>query len=125
MTDENRHIEDNDYTEDSFDWRNGWVGKIPPRYVKVIDGISYVSWRNKLEAINLPKGRNITILKDGTRQFRKNGVLHRDGDEPASENRFEQQWWKNGKLHREGGPAIIRADGTEEWYLNGKLVDPE
>lgn len=63
----------------------------------------------------------------------KNGLLHRDGDEPAVINinigmdTITTQFYKNGKLHREGSPAIsIRQLQTgllikEEWYNEGLL----
>jgi len=32
-----------------------------------------------------------------------------------------KEWLKNGKLHREDGPAIEWADGTKQWRINGLL----
>ena len=32
-----------------------------------------------------------------------------------------REWYKDGQLHRVGAPAIHRADGTEEWYHRGLL----
>jgi len=33
-----------------------------------------------------------------------------------------KEWRLNGLLHREDGPAIEWADGSKEWRLNGKEV---
>ena len=30
-----------------------------------------------------------------------------------------KEWRQNGLLHRDNGPAIIREDGTREWYKKG------
>ncbi len=49
-----------------------------------------------------------TVLFDGTEEWRLNGKLHRDNDEPAvikHHGRFE--WWYNDQRHRNNGPAII------------------
>ena len=43
-------------------------------------------------------GGELNIWSDGTREWLKNGKLHRDGDEPA----------------------IIYPSGTREWYRDGK-----
>ena len=62
------------------------------------------------------------ILPDGTKEWRVNGILHRDDGGPAvvwaDGDKF---WYSNGELTREGAPAIIRADGTQKWYKNGEL----
>jgi len=59
---------------------------------------------------------------DGTEQWYKNAVLHRDGDLPAYIGPDgTQMWFQNGLRHRDGGlPAIIWADGTQELWVNGK-----
>jgi hypothetical protein len=84
---------------------------------------------------------------DGTLEWQKNGLLHRDGDLPAfissggtlgwyKNGKFHRdgdkpawiwpngtlQWWKNAKVHRDGDkPAGIGADGTLAWWKNDKL----
>ena len=62
------------------------------------------------------------ITQDGTREWRINGKLHRDGDQPAQiEADGTKSWWIDGTLHRDGDqPAWIGADGTKEWWVNGK-----
>jgi len=52
---------------------------------------------------------------DGTQSWYKEGVLHRDGDQPAiicwNGTRI---WYKEGWLHRDGDKlAIIEADGSQ------------
>lgn len=61
------------------------------------------------------------VLSDGTREWLKDGILHRGSDLPAvicpDGSRY---WYKEGLLHREGDkPAIISAYGYQAWYLNG------
>ena len=38
----------------------------------------------------------------------------------AIEDFYLKEWRLNGVYHREGGPAVIYADGHKEWYQNGK-----
>ncbi len=68
------------------------------------------------------------IEKDGTRVWRKNGMLHRDDDEPAIIHPDgSMEWWYEDSLHRIGKPAYIDADGTQMWYENDilmKTVEP-
>jgi hypothetical protein len=54
--------------------------------------------------------------------WRKNGNIHRDGDQPAyvCDKHGYQEWYKNGLLHREDGPALI-SRYTKRWYINGRL----
>ena len=65
------------------------------------------------------------VRDDGGKQWWVNGVRHReDGPAVIEEDEF-CQWWLNGALHREDGPAIEYADGTKEWYLLGIQVSEE
>jgi hypothetical protein len=90
---------------------------------------------------SLPEPR-LTVLADGTREWRVGAVLHRE-DGPAVERpggsrewwqrgeRHREEgpaaeqsdggrfWWRHGEPHREGGPAFEHADGTREWFLEG------
>ena len=34
-----------------------------------------------------------------------------------------KEWFKNGLRHRDDGPAIEKADGTKEWWKNGEEVN--
>jgi hypothetical protein len=36
-----------------------------------------------------------------------------------------KEWYRDGTLHRDDGPAIERADGSKEWYRDGTLVRKE
>ena len=49
-----------------------------------------------------------------------NGLLHREDDLPAIEWKSgTKDWYKNGKLHRLDGPATILADGSKYWFIEG------
>ena len=58
---------------------------------------------------------------DGTAEWRRNGKLHRDGDEPAVVyGNGTKVWYKDGKKHRDGDrPAIEYANGDMFWYVRG------
>ena len=87
---------------------------------------------------------------DGTREYYRHGVCHRDGDLPAVEHASgrtdywvdgrrhrdgdkparvfangKREWWTRGKRHRAEGPAVIGADGSESFYWHGKPVTAE
>ena len=55
----------------------------------------------------------------GTKQWYRNGLLHRD-DGPAIEWAGNKQWWRNGQMHRDDGPAVDY-DYYKAWYHNGLL----
>ena len=83
----------------------------------------------------------------GDQHWYKEGLIHRDGDQPAEiwadgsqlwfiEDKKHrdgdqaaiiwadstQEWYREGKLHRDGNlPAVIWADGYQEWYKDGLL----
>ena len=62
----------------------------------------------------------LTESADGRREWRLNGVRHRE-DGPAIEGpNGYREWLLHGKLHREDGPAIEWPDGRREWWLHGK-----
>ena len=64
------------------------------------------------------------LLNDGRHMWLVEGILHRDGDEPAEIwANGSRVWYKHGKLHRDGDePARIWADGSREWWKNGVRV---
>lgn len=63
------------------------------------------------------------LLDDGAALFYRNGRLHRDGDEPAvSRPDGRTEWWEDGLRHRTDGPALIEADGTETFYIRGRKL---
>ena len=77
---------------------------------------------DKLQNTNQFKEETMTILHDGTKEWRLNGRLHRINGpavEYPSGNKF---YYKNGKLHRDDGPAIELIDGSKFWYLNDKRI---
>jgi hypothetical protein len=57
------------------------------------------------------------------KQWYLNGELHREEGPAVVCPNGEKHWLLNGKYHREEGPAIVWAIGTKEWWLNGKQVD--
>jgi hypothetical protein len=66
-----------------------------------------------------------SIYPNGTRFWFKDGQLHRDGDEPASiYANGTRCWYKNGQPHRDGDePAVIWADGTRFWFKDGQTPE--
>ncbi len=72
---------------------------------------------NDLLTTIVPK---MTFDEHGNKEWKLNGVFHRE-DGPAIERaNGGKEWWINGKLHRENGPAIEHANGTKQWWINGK-----
>lgn len=64
---------------------------------------------------------DVTVNDNGDKEWRLNGVLHRE-DGPAVECADgHKEWHLNGQLHREDGPAVERADGGKYWYLDGDI----
>jgi hypothetical protein len=59
---------------------------------------------------------------DGSLEWRKDGLVHRDGDKPARIYwNGTLVWFKNGQIHRDGDkPARIYADGALNWFKNGQ-----
>jgi antitoxin component YwqK of YwqJK toxin-antitoxin module len=60
------------------------------------------------------------ILKDGTKIWFKDGLIHRDGDEPAVKYSSGEGYYKQGLLHRTDGPAFEDLDGVLRYYFEGK-----
>jgi hypothetical protein len=62
----------------------------------------------------------IVLFPNGSKQYRKDGMLHRE-DGPANEwLDGTKEWYLNGRIHRVDGPAADYADGTKQWWLNGQ-----
>jgi hypothetical protein len=67
---------------------------------------------------------------NNTKQWFKNGVLHRDNDKPAficevNYGAEKSCWYIDGKLHRDNNkPAIVLCENNvitvKEWYINGE-----
>ena len=69
----------------------------------------------------------MTIDEYGNKEWRLNGLLHRE-DGPAIERKNgDRLWYINGKSHREDGPAVEYANGSKLWCLNDKSIryDPK
>lgn len=61
-----------------------------------------------------------TITCGGTKQWFRNGKLHRT-DGPAHVSGVAREWYLYGELHREDGPAIEMILGNKMmWYWKGK-----
>ena len=63
----------------------------------------------------------MTVNKDGDKEWRLNGKLHRlDG--PAIERADGSEFWfHNGYIHRLDGPAVKFANGNTVWKRHGKF----
>ena len=120
----------NTYLNELFleDWR--YVYRIclhnqPHNYDRhaVIDEKGTQSWY-KEGMLHREGDQPAKILWNGAQEWYKEGVLHRDGDQPAIiYANGTQVWYKEGKTHREGDqPAIVRANGIREWWIEGKLI---
>jgi len=69
--------------------------------------------------VNSSDKYQVEVFKDGTKLWRKDGILHRE-DGPAVEmGDGSKSWYKDGKLHRENGPAV-EDNGYKAWYKNNK-----
>ena len=65
------------------------------------------------------KEYTVRVYENGAKEWRQNGLLHRE-DGPACEfTNGDKFWYRNGKHHREDGPAIECVNGTKRWYLEG------
>lgn len=59
----------------------------------------------------------IVEFANGTKNWFKDGKVHRE-DGPAVEwANGDRGWYKNGEPHREDGPAFESVNGSKEWYL--------
>jgi hypothetical protein len=63
------------------------------------------------------------IKYDDRTEWKYNGDLHREYDQPAIvHSDGTQEWYYHNKLHREHDqPAIVVANGYEAWYYHGEL----
>ena len=62
-----------------------------------------------------------TISKETSRwtteKYYRDGLLHRDGDEPAVDHGGDLEYYKNGIRHRDGDKAAIKYHQTNGWEL--------
>jgi len=78
---------------------------------------------------DIPKNfTGMAEYSDGSKEWYKNGVFHRDGDDKPAIilSSGSKSWFKNGKRHRGNGkPAIILADGMKKYWINGEEISKE
>jgi hypothetical protein len=67
---------------------------------------------NKSEVLEQP---------DGTREWRLNGKLHREGGPAIEFSDGMREWWLKGTRHREDGPAVEYGDGGRTWWVDNNL----
>jgi hypothetical protein len=60
------------------------------------------------------------ITEDGECRWYKDGLIHRDNDLPAVVKDNEQEWYSHGVLHRDNGEPAIVSPRYKAWYVNGK-----
>lgn len=66
------------------------------------------------------------VQSNGTRQWCKNGRIHRDNDKPAWVwQNGDQEWYVNGEPHRDpvegiDKPAVVWTNGSQYWCVNGQ-----
>jgi hypothetical protein len=57
---------------------------------------------------------------NGSEEWYKDGLMHRDNDLPAMMTATANIWYKNGEIHRDDDkPAIEYTDGGMMWYKEG------
>ncbi len=82
----------------------------------------HMEWRRHGEP-HRDGGLPAVVEKNGLGQsYYENGLLHREGDLPAVDRWWNQEWFVKGKRHRVGGPAVVRQGRKEEWWEHGVLV---
>jgi len=59
------------------------------------------------------------LLMAGAEVWRKNGLLHRDGDQPAYMSNIARAWFVNGVRHRDGDQPAYVSRTTSAWFVNG------
>ena len=65
-----------------------------------------------------PVQPQVRTLDDRTREWRRNGMRHRDDGPAVVHADGTREWYRNERIHRDNGPAVERPDGTGEWWLN-------
>jgi hypothetical protein len=74
------------------------------------------------ERDDIPKDfTGIAEYLDGSKQWFKDGKLHRINGPAALDKGGTIFWYQNGKRHRINGPAVEWASESKSWYQNGKL----
>lgn len=70
----------------------------------------------------IPNAKEVFIRwsNKGTESLLPNGQLHSVSGRPARRNSLHQQWRRDGLLHRNGPPAVVLTERTQFWCVNGK-----
>jgi len=58
------------------------------------------------------------IDRYGNKEWRVNGLYHREDGPAVVDAAGTKAWYVDGKRHRVDGPAIEWADGKKSWYCN-------
>jgi hypothetical protein len=58
---------------------------------------------------------NIIYRNNGTKEYYKDGLLHREDRSAIEYPNGSKSWYINGLLHREDGPAIQEWTGEKRW----------
>lgn len=93
-----------------------------PKYYTPTD-ISKSSKSPYVDTINTdPLSKVYKLGYGGTTRWmsKKSNKLHSVNDKPAIiREDGTREWFKHGVRHRDNGPAVKKADGTEEWWIDG------
>ena len=101
---------------------NALLVQVCPQIVEVLDpAISKHRWKVVNYYTTVSHGIHWGVQYT---EWRLNGQLHRDKDQPARIwANGEREWYIHGKRHRESDqPAHIGANGDKEWWINGNKV---
>lgn len=62
----------------------------------------------------------LEVYFTGAKSWHKNGLKHREFDQPAIISSDAKSWYKNGRCHRDNDqPSVMYSDGYNLWYENG------
>lgn len=61
-----------------------------------------------------------TIYSDGSKEWYKDGLVHRDNGPAFVSADGWAEWRIEGRLHREDGPAVMKNGQAVAWALNGQ-----
>jgi hypothetical protein len=123
---------------------DGKIGRAQDLPARVDADASFWYLDGELGRLN---GMHAVQRRDGTKEWYRDGLLHRDGDQPgervglpvlffcrgplaypcASRLALEcadgrHVWYQHGKIFRAGDrPACVTATGERQWFLNGQI----
>lgn len=71
----------------------------------------------------IPKNyTGIVEWEDGYKEWRKEGIIHREDGPAVEKSNGTKYWYKNGTWHRTTGPAIEYYNGSKLWHLDGNII---